>query len=68
MELGCIKAAEDGDGLVVRLFETEGKETSGTLKLGGKSCTFKASPYEIVTLLFDGDAAPVPVNLLEEGC
>ena len=68
VELGCIKAAEDGDGLVVRLFETEGKETSGTLKLGGKSCTFKASPYEIVTLLFDGDAAPVPVNLLEEGC
>ena len=68
VELGCIKAAEDGDGLVVRLFETEGKETSGTLKLGEKSCTFKASPYEIVTLLFDGDAAPVPVNLLEEGC
>ena len=69
VELGCIKAAEDGDGLIVRLFETEGKKTAGTFVLNGRDCSYEIGAYEILTLFLPNDPGgePVSVNLLEEG-
>lgn len=69
VELGCIKAAEDGDGLIVRLFETEGKKTAGTFVLNGRDCPYEIGAYEILTLFLPNDPGgePVSVNLLEEG-
>lgn len=66
VELGCIKAAENGDGLVVRLFETEGKQTSGSLCIGGYGIDYVIAPYEILTLFVSGEGETIPLNLLEE--
>ncbi len=64
VELGCVKAAEDNDGLVLRLIETEGKATEGKVRLGGQSYPYTIGAYEILTLLVvDGTCRAV--NLLE---
>ncbi|MEF2574642.1 MAG: hypothetical protein UIQ90_02380, partial [Eisenbergiella sp.] len=65
-ELGCVKAAEDGEGLIVRLFETEGKKTSGRLKIGGHEVDYTIEPFEILTLSVSEDGKTAVLNLLEE--
>ena len=66
VELGCVKAAEDGEGLIVRLFETEGKKTSGRLKIGGHEVDYTIEPFEILTLSVSEDGKTAVLNLLEE--
>lgn len=53
VELGCIKAAEDGDGLILRLFETKGRRTAGSVVLGEKTWPYEIGAYEILTLHID---------------
>lgn len=66
VELGCIKAAEEGSGLIVRLFETEGKRTAGRLTFGDRHMDYKIGPYEILTLSVTEDGQGIQVDLLEE--
>lgn len=58
VQVSAIKRSEDGTGLVVRLFETEGKATDVTLQgaLLPSPLTTKMSPWSISTyLLTDGE-------------
>ena len=65
VELGCIKAAEDGEGLIVRLFETEGKKTVGKFKIGGHEVAYAIKPYEILTISVSEDGKTAVLNMLE---
>lgn len=63
-----IKGAEDGQGTVVRLFETAGKRTKATIELPLLNTTFSAefNPQEIKTFLIPNDGGePEEVNFLE---
>ena len=51
VELGCVKAAEDGREWILRLFETEGKRTAGTILLNGKELRYEIGAYEILSLI-----------------
>ena len=58
VQVSAIKRSEDGTGLVVRLYETEGKATDVTLQgaLLPAPLTTKMSPWSISTyLLTDGE-------------
>ena len=69
VEAGCIKAAEDGDGLILRLFETQGKKTDGVLWVNGKAYDYEIGAHEILSLLISpGRERAARVNLLEEDC
>ncbi len=64
--LSCFKQAEDGDGWIVRVYETQGMETSAVLNLpvcnAAKSIHLK--PFEIQTLRLKNGAFE-PCELLE---
>jgi alpha-mannosidase len=65
----AVKQAEDGDDLIVRSYETTGRETVATLKLdfAGTKWTGKYHPFEIKTLRIDRHTQHVKeVNALEE--
>ena len=64
VEAGCVKAAEDGDGLILRLLETEGLKTKGEITLNGVNYPYRIGAYEILTLRIDGEGCK-KVNLLE---
>lgn len=64
VELGCIKAAEDTDGVILRLFETEGKKTQGEITLNGMNYPYVIGAYEILTLRIGSDGCK-KVNFLE---
>lgn len=64
VELGCIKAAEEGDALILRLFEIEGKETAGEVLLGDRKFPYEIGAYEILTLKISSEASR-KCNLLE---
>lgn len=64
VELGCVKPAEDTDGVVLRLFETEGEKTQGMFTFNGICYPYEIGAYEILTLQIDGDHCK-KVNLLE---
>lgn len=66
VELGCIKAAEDGEGWILRLFETEGRRTEGTILLSGRELKYEIGAYEILTLSVLGDGTCRAVNMLEQ--
>lgn len=65
VELGCIKTAEQEDALIVRLFETEGKQTAGKLTVAGQAYDYRIAPYEILTLKISQDGSAKEVNMLE---
>lgn len=68
--LTTIKVAEDGEDLILRGYETAGQETEAEIRLGLEGSRWAATwkPNEIKTLrLTKGAAAPVEVNMLEEG-
>ncbi len=64
VETGCVKAAEDGDGLILRLLETEGLKTQGEITLNGINYSYRINGYEILTLRIDAKGCK-RVNLLE---
>jgi hypothetical protein len=49
-----VKQGEDG-GVVVRLFETEGKEQTVSLQLFGKELQTKIRPHQLKTLNGSGE-------------
>ena len=60
-----VKRHEDGDAVVLRAYETAGRETLSELKLAGVSLgTLQFRPCEIKTLVVDSDGVR-EVNLLE---
>ncbi len=65
VELGCIKTAEKEDALILRLFETEGKQTTGKLTISGQEYDYRIAPYEILTLKISRDGSVKEVNMLE---
>lgn len=66
VELGCVKSAEDGSGVIVRLFETAGKAGNGSICLAGKIYSYSIEAYEILTLKISSNGKCCVVNLLEE--
>lgn len=64
VELGCVKVAEDGVGVVLRLLETEGEKTQGEIIFSGMNYPYSIGAYEILTLRIDNDGCK-RVNLLE---
>ena len=62
-----VKRAEEGDALIFRLLETEGKDCEGTLTICGKNYPFAIRHHEILTLKWDfSEQLLQEVNLLEE--
>ncbi len=55
--LGALKAAEDGDGVVVRLVETSGEAVEATVRLAAwdRTATIAIGPFEIRTLRLPED-------------
>lgn len=64
-----LKKAEDGDELVLRLYETSGRATEAELCLPqeGRSYRIRMGPYEIKTLKLPSDLPPREVDMLERG-
>ena len=60
----AVKRAEDGKGIVVRAYETEGKRTECRLRLFDTETTAVFAPFEIKTLRFFGKKA-VEQDILE---
>jgi alpha-mannosidase len=50
MELTALKAAEDGDGLVVRVADRHGRGAEGTLHWLGRHFPVAVAPFEVATL------------------
>jgi alpha-mannosidase len=67
--LSVLKKSEDGDDLIVRGYESAGRESEAVIKLPqfGKSFTVSFAPHEIKTLRINRkDWSAQEVNLLEE--
>lgn len=67
--LTTIKVAEEGDDLILRGYETAGRETTAEIRVGpdGRRSKVKWKPHEIVTLRLGPDSAtPLRMNMLEE--
>ncbi len=64
VRLGALKKWEDGDGLILRLNETEGEPTRTTLFIAGQAFEVSLGAHEIKTLLF-ASGTVAPVNMLE---
>jgi alpha-mannosidase len=67
--LTVCKLSEEGDDLILRGYETAGRETQAEIRLGltGAHCTATWRPHEIKTMRWrPGDPAPIEVNMLEE--
>ncbi len=63
--LTVLKEAEDGDGIVLRLVEQDGKEDTARLRLCGTEHCISMQPYEIRTLLWRGQTLTY-TNMLED--
>ncbi|MEW6071537.1 MAG: glycoside hydrolase family 38 C-terminal domain-containing protein [Planctomycetota bacterium] len=69
VQLAACKPAEDGDDLVLRLFEPTGRRRSTTVTIPAAEASARVTlaPFEIRTLRFRRrDSTFVPVDLLEE--
>jgi alpha-mannosidase len=67
--LTVAKLAEEGDDLILRGYETAGRETTAQIRVGlaDRAWPVVWKPYEIITLRLGRDEAePVRVDLLEE--
>ncbi|HKR26774.1 MAG TPA: glycosyl hydrolase-related protein, partial [Acidobacteriaceae bacterium] len=65
----AVKQSEDGEAVIVRSYETDGRETRATLdlKFAGTRWTGSYHPYEIKTLRIDRRTRSVrEVNALEQ--
>jgi alpha-mannosidase len=69
VQMTCFKCAEEGDDLIVRLFEPTGRARSTTLSLANPSVRtrIEVGPFEIKTLRINRRTGSMrEVNLLEE--
>lgn len=64
IRLSALKKWEDGKGLIIRLYETEGKATSAGLTVGDRTFSLHLKGYEIQTLLLS-EGKLTTVNMLE---
>ena len=65
VQMTAFKAAEDGNGYIVRLFNPQPTAASVTLTADGHTCEVAFGKFEIVSLRLTGDGF-VPCNLIEE--
>lgn len=65
VELGAMKPAEDGDGAILRLFETEGRRTQGVLMVNEKKVPYVIEAYQILTLKLLNNGSVKSVSMLE---
>jgi alpha-mannosidase len=63
--LAVVKRAEDGDGYVVRAYESAGRAASATLSVLGRTIDASFGPNEIKTFLLPDDGEPRETDLLE---
>lgn len=63
--LSALKVAENGDGLIIRLFEPHGRAVRSRLEVLGKRFEVEAGPYQIKTYRIGAEGVQA-VNLLEE--
>ena len=64
--ISLIKRAEDGDGFVVRMLETEGMPCRAVLRLGDTETPLSFGPYELKTVKFEEKTTTFrEVDLLE---
>jgi len=70
VQLSALEAAEDGDGLTVRLYEPTGKVRSTTVSIPAPSVSgeVRLGPFEVATYRVGGSAGSrlVPLDLVEE--
>jgi alpha-mannosidase len=64
--LSTVKRAEEGDALIVRLFEPTGTPRATTLTLDSQRIPVTLGAFEIVTLRIERSGQVATVNLLEE--
>lgn len=63
----AVKAAENGSGWVLRLFNSTGESQDSSIRWGEKTAVVSLTPWEVKTLLWQNDAAtPTETNLLEQ--
>ncbi len=63
----AVKGAEEGEDVILRLFETQGRAAEAQVSLpGGRTFTTPMAAWELKTLRLTPDGAAREVNLLEE--
>lgn len=65
IRLGAAKRAEEGDAVILRLHETDGKPADVCLLFDGRRFALAFRPYEIKTIRIDGEGL-TETNFLEE--
>ena len=65
VHLMLIKRAEDGEGVILRLLETDGVDTQATITIGEKSYSVAVGHNAIETYRYESGSLQA-VNLLEE--
>ncbi len=64
VSFGCLKPAADGTGLLLRIFESLGEDTSAVVTYCGKETELPLSPYQIQSVLL-GENSIIPCDMLE---
>ncbi|MFQ3548228.1 MAG: glycosyl hydrolase-related protein [Armatimonadota bacterium] len=65
VEISAMKQAEDGNGFIVRLFESSGKDTDFVFRFFNQQYNLSIKANELKTLRISNGKA-VEVNLIEE--
>ena len=64
--ISLVKRAEDGDGFVIRMLETEGTACRAVLRLGDADTTLSFGPFELKTVKYEKNTNTFrEVDLLE---
>lgn len=66
VEIAVIKKAEEGNELIIRFLETEGRDTQYTLDFGGHIYRMSIGHNEIKTVIVHSDGGMEAVNLIEQ--
>ncbi len=63
--LGAVKVAEDGEDLVIRLYESVGRRTQATVIIGVRPIQVTLDPHELKSLRLSPDGSVAETDLLE---